>query len=56
MARSEVTGSDVATVAGRWFARLKRRPKQLRFNLSRRDLRALLGSVLTQASDRKSSR
>jgi len=50
--KNERSGKRPASIAGKWGQRLRARPKQTRFNISRRDLRALLGSTLTQAPDR----
>ena len=52
MSKNERTSKRVASVAGKWFRRLRKRPNQQRFNLGRKDLKALLGSSLTQTWDR----
>ena len=50
--KNEKTSNVVAAVASKWFNRLRVSPWQKRFNISRKELRALLGSALTQTADK----
>ncbi len=50
--RNEKTGDRVGSISGKWQRRLREKPRQKRFNISREDLGALCGSAQTQRPSR----
>lgn len=51
--RNEKTSARVGSIAGKWQRRLRIKPRQKRFNISREDLGAMTGSTQTQRPNRK---